>query len=62
MLRHWFLVDLSFQLLKSKDEDEDEYNSSTKFDPYVKCKGLIPSPQGKLIDLDNPPQMQHEVG
>jgi hypothetical protein len=27
----------------------------------VKCKGPIPSPKGKLIDLDNLPQMQQEV-
>jgi hypothetical protein len=26
-----------------------------------KCKGPIPSPKGKLIDLDNLPQMQQEV-
>jgi hypothetical protein len=56
ILRHWFLVKPSFQLLKFKDEDKD--NSSIELDSDVKCKGLIPSPQGELIDLDNLFQMQ----
>jgi hypothetical protein len=44
ILRHWFLVDLSFQLPKSKDEDENEDNFSTKPNLDVKRKGLVPSP------------------
>jgi hypothetical protein len=28
----------------------------------MKCKGLIPSLKGKLINFDSPTQMQQEVG
>jgi hypothetical protein len=37
--QHWFLVNLTFQLLESKDEDEGEDNSSTKPNPNMKRKG-----------------------
>ncbi len=55
ILQHWFLVDLSFQLLEFKDEDEKKDSFSIELVSNVKCKGLVPSPQGGLNDLDNPP-------
>ncbi len=55
ILQHWFLVNLSFQLLESKDKNEEEDNSSIELVIDVKHKGSIPSPQGKRNDLDNPP-------
>lgn len=58
ILRHWFLVNLIFQLPKFEDKDEDEDNFSTKSNLDLKCKGSVPSPQGELFDLDNLPQMQ----
>jgi hypothetical protein len=44
ILQHWFLVNLSFQLPKFKNKDEDENNSSTYSDFDLKCKGPVPSP------------------
>lgn len=61
IFQNWFPVDSSFQLPESKEEDEDKDSFSTKPNLDVKCKGPIPSPKGKLIDLDNLPQTQQEV-
>jgi hypothetical protein len=62
ILRHWFLVDRSFQLPESENENENEDNFSTKLNHDMKHKRSIPSLQGVFIDLDNLPQMQQEVG
>jgi len=41
ILRHWFLINLNFQLPKSKDEDEN--TSSIESDFNINYKGLEPS-------------------
>jgi hypothetical protein len=43
ILQHWVLVNLTFQLLESKDKDEEEDNFSIKPNPNMKKKGLIMS-------------------
>jgi hypothetical protein len=48
--------------LESKNEDEDEDSSLIRLDFDMKCKGLTPPPQGKLIDLDNLLQSKYKVG
>jgi hypothetical protein len=50
-----------FQLPKSDNEDENEDNSFTELDTYVKRKGLETS-FFYFVNLDSPPQTQHEVG
>jgi hypothetical protein len=41
ILRHWFLINLNFQLPKSKDKDEN--TSSIESDFNINCQGLEPS-------------------
>jgi hypothetical protein len=43
IFQYWFPIDSNFQLLEFKDKDENEDNSSTKQNPDMNCKGLIPS-------------------
>jgi hypothetical protein len=54
------LVDPTFQVPKFDDEDENKDNSSTEPDTNVKRKGMELSSY-HFVNLDNPPQTQHEV-
>jgi hypothetical protein len=57
-----YLVGAQMPIIKSRNDlfskSKDEDTSSTKSDIDVKHKGLEPSPQGELINLDNSLQTQ----
>jgi hypothetical protein len=56
IFRHWFLINLTFQLSEFEDEDEEEGSFSIKVNHDVKNKRSTTFFQAKLIDVDISPQ------